>query len=270
MNKNYCYLNGEFLLYQDMNLHISDLQFQRGYGIFDFFRCRNGEIPWLGDYTERLFNSMLLSGIESPMDKAEFTSLIHELQRKNGNENVAFKVLVTGGYSDTLESVSGNANFIILSVPWRKPAPEAYTNGVNLITSKYVRPDPEIKTLFYFNLLKLHRKMQDHQAVDVLYHNEHITEASRANVFFVKNGSIYTPASNILKGVTRKQILGMFDEIKLADIAFDQLHDFDEMFLCSTSRDINPVISVDGKRIGNGKPGKVTKDFLEAFRAKGW
>ena len=267
---NYCYLNGDFLLYKDLKLHISDLQFQRGYGIFDFFRCRMGEFPWLEDYTDRLFNSIRLAGIDTEMDKAEFTSIIHELQEKNGDENGAFKVMITGGYSDSLESVTGSANVIILNVPWRRPAPETFEKGIKLITCRYSRPDPEIKSLFYFNLIKLRHQMQKFGAVDVLYHEDIITEASRANVFLVKNGTVYTPVSNILKGVTRKQILGLFGEIKQEDIAFDTLYEYDEIFISSTTRDISPVVAVDGRKIGSGKPGKITKELITAFNKKGW
>jgi branched-subunit amino acid aminotransferase/4-amino-4-deoxychorismate lyase len=265
-----CYLNGEILLYKDCSLHISDLLIQRGYGLFDFFRCREGRIYWLDDYTDRLFNSLSLSGIELSMSKKEFTSIINDLQQKNGDDNGAFKVIVTGGYSDNLESVSGSANLIILNVPWKRPASETFKNGVHLISCEYTRPDPEIKTLNYFNLLKLHRKMREFDAADVLYHSAWITEASRANVFFVEGDSIFTPASNILKGITRKQVLGMTGDIRIEDIGIEHLYDFDEMFITSTSRDLTPVVSVEGRKIGNGKPGKVTKEIMASFRAKGW
>ncbi|MFC2080444.1 aminotransferase class IV [Bacteroidota bacterium] len=267
---NYCYLNGKMLSFNDCSIHISDLLFQRGYGVFDFFRCRNGNIYWLDDYTDRLFNSLKHSGIETGIDRQEFVSIIYDLQQKNGDENGAFKVIVTGGYSQNLESVTGNANFIVLNVPWRKPAPETFENGIHLITSEYVRQDPEIKTLYYFNLLRLQKKLKEFGAVDVLYHTDMITEASRANAFFVKDGTIFTPAVNILKGVTRKQVLGMFGDIHIEDIEVDRLYKFDEIFITSTSRDITPVVSVDGKKIGNGSPGKVTIDIMAAFRAKGW
>ncbi len=266
----YCYLNEKILPYDQCRLHISDLLLQRGYGIFDFFRSRNGEIAWLDDYTDRLFNSVRLSGIEVNMDRQEFHSIVNELQEKNGDENGAFKVIVTGGYSDTLETVTGSANILLLNVPWRRPSQATFEDGVNLISCEYIRQDPEIKTLYYFNLLRLHKKMKEFDAVDVLYHSDKISEASRANAFFVKAGIVYTPESNILKGVTRKQILGMHNEIRIEDIAFDQLFEFDEMFITSTSRDISPVVSVDGRKIGKGKPGKITKDLLAEFRAKGW
>lgn len=270
MNRsNFCYLNGDLIRYEDLHLHVSDLLFQRGYGIFDFFRSREGSIPWLDDYVERLFASLELSAIEADLDREQFTSIIHTLQQKNGLANGAFKVIVTGGYSDNLESVTGPANVVILNLAWTKHPEETFEQGVSLIRDRYVRPHPEVKTLYYFNTLKLQKKLRKYGAVDVMFHTDRISEASRANLFFVKGGKVSTPASDILKGITRKQVLSMFGEIVVEDIEADRLYDFDEMFLTCTSRDVTPVVSVEGQKIGNGRPGPITREIQALFHAKG-
>ncbi len=87
---NYSYFNGDLVPYTDLNLHISDLLFQRGYGVFDFFRSREGSIPWLDDYLDRLYTSLEISGIEVDLDRAQFASVLHELQQRNGLDNGAF------------------------------------------------------------------------------------------------------------------------------------------------------------------------------------
>ena len=79
-----CYFNGQLLPYQDLHLHVSDLLFQRGYGIFDFFRSREGKIPWLGDYVERLYRSIKLADIDVDLLPEDFRSVIQELQTRNG------------------------------------------------------------------------------------------------------------------------------------------------------------------------------------------
>ena len=266
----YCYFNGELLRYEDATLHISDLAFQRGYGVFDFFRSREGSIPWFEDYIERLFKSMNLAGIEADMDRETFRSIIRTLQERNNLENGAFKVIVTGGYSDNLESVSGPANVLIMNIPWIRPSRETYEKGVNLISENFVRPNPEIKTLYYLNTLRLQKKLKEYHAVDVAFHTDSISEASRANLFFVKKGKIQTPSSNILNGITRKQVLALSPDISIADIPAKSLFDFDEMFMTSTSRDITPVVQVDGKAIGKGIPGPVTRDLQAIFKSKAW
>ena len=267
---NYCYFNGDLVRFQDLQLHVTDLLFQRGFGVFDFFRCRNGSFLWLEDYLDRLYTSLELSGIEMYMDREQFTSIIHDLQKRNGMLNGAFKVIVSGGYSDNLESVTTKPNIVILNVAWKRPPKETFEQGVRLIRDRYVRPNPEVKTLYYYNRLKLQNKLREYDAVDVLYHTDIISEASRSNLFFIKNGHVYTPASNILKGITRKQVLSLFGEIKVEDIEADRLYDFDEMFLTSTSNDVSPVVSVEGKMIGNGTPGPITREIQAAFWAMGW
>ena len=267
---NYCYFNGDLVHFQDIQLHVTDLLFQRGYGVFDFFRCRNGNFLWLEDYMDRLYTSLDLSGIDMYLDREQFKSVINNLQQKNGLPNGAFKVIVSGGYSDNLESVTAKPNIIILNVAWNKPSEKTIEQGVHLIRDRYVRPNPEVKTLYYYNRLRLQNKLREYGAVDVMYHMDTISEASRCNLFFIRNGHVYTPASNILKGITRKKVLSLFSEIKVEDIEADRLYDFDEMFLTSTSNDVTPVVSVEGRKIGRGTPGPITRDIQAAFGAQGW
>jgi branched-subunit amino acid aminotransferase/4-amino-4-deoxychorismate lyase len=266
----YCYFNGDLLDFQELKLHVSDLQFQRGYGIFDFFRSREGQIPWLDDYVERLYKSLDLSDIRVDLDREQFKTVVDDLQQKNKLDNGAFKVIVSGGYSDNLEIATGTANLVILNIPWNKPPEENYKKGVQLIRDEFVRPNPEIKTLYYFNTLRLQKKLREYKAVDVMYHSHRISEASRANLFFVKGEQVVTPASDILKGITRGKVLSLFPEIRVEDIETGQLYGFDEMFMTSTTRDVTPVVAVEGKQIGKGEPGPITRKIQAAFRAKGW
>ncbi len=267
---NYCYFNGDLVRYGDLFVHVSDLQIQRGYGIFDFFRIRNGSIPWLGDYIDRIFSSLDLAGIHVGPNKDQFREIILHLLEKNGMENGAFKVIASGGYSETLSSVTGPSNLLILNVNWEKPPDHTFEMGVHLIRERFVRPNPLIKTLYYFNTLRLQKQIEEAGAVDVMFHTETITEASRANLFFVKKGRISTPGSQILRGITRKQVLSLFEEVRVEEIENSRLFGFDEIFMTATSRDITPVVKVDGQKIGTGVPGPVTREVQELFRSKGW
>ena len=104
--------------------------------------------------------------------------------------------------------------------------------------------------------------------MDVLYYTDYLSEASRANVFFVKDGRIITPAENILKGITRKYILELDSSISVENIEAKSIYDFDEVFLTSTSRDITPVVSIDGRKIGDGKRGVFTRELQVLFKEK--
>jgi len=219
----------------------------------------------LEDYCDRLFNSTKLAGIELETNRNTFRSIILELQNKNGLENGAFKVIVSGGYSDTLDSVTGSSNLMILNVPWNKPPLSTFEEGVFLISSNYIRPHAEIKTLNYFNTLSLRKRMAEFRAADVLLYGKYVSEASRANLFFVKNGEIVTPGKDILHGITRKQVLKMVPGIRIENVEAETMYDFDEIFMTSTSRDVTPVVRIDGIKIGNGRPGKITRDVMNLF-----
>ena len=224
-------------------------------------------IPWLEDYVERLYRSLKLADIEVDLHRKEFISIIRELQEKNDLNNGAYKVIVSGGYSDNLETAGSKANMVILSLAWNRPEPETYSKGVGLISETFVRPNPEIKTLYYFNTLRLQKKLRKYNAVDVMFHSRSISEASRANLFFVKGDQVITPASDILKGITRKRVLTLFPDIQVKDIDADLLYDVDEIFMTSTTRDVTPVVAVEGRKIGSGVPGPVTKEIQSAFFA---
>lgn len=263
------YLNGAFMPYAECRLHVSDLQLQRGYGIFDFFRVRKGEIPYLEDYTGRLFSSMRFSGMEQPFSKAEFHGIIGELKRKNEQDfdgvQHAFKVLVTGGFSGDLASVSGPPNVLILQVPWTPPPPSLKEEGLRLVTDRFQRPNPQVKSMYYFNSLRLARRMKEEGALEVLYHTDLFSECSRSSVFFVKGGEVFSTRRHILEGITRRQLMRRFPEIGERDVPSDELFGMDELFITSTSMDVAPVVAVDGKAIGKGLPGKVTREIQQAF-----
>ena len=267
---NYCYFNGDIVKYDDLSLHVSDLQFQRGYGVFDYFRRRNGTLQWIEDYLDRLFMSISLSGIRVTVDREELQSIIGQLEEINKLENDGFKIIVTGGFSSTMDSVTGPSTFLVIHGPWTRPPENTFSQGVHLIKTHYQRPNPEIKTLYYFTSLQLQEKLNHYKAVDVLYHTDQITEASRANIFLVKDGNIYTPASGILQGITRKRVIALAGNVRVEDIESRHLYEFDEAFLTSTSRDITPVISVEGRKIGNGTPGPLTREIQASFYASGW
>lgn len=264
---NLCYFNGKILPFKNCNLHISDLILQRGFGVFDFFRTRNEKIMWLDDYINRLFNSMAESNIDIELSKSDFKSIIFELQNKNGFKNSSYKAIISGGYSSNLESVPDVPNIIIINKPFVKPNESFYHNGTALITYNFARSHPEVKTLNYYESLRLHKKLKEFNAIDVLYHQNVISETSRANIFFIKNGKVFTPLNNILDGIIRKQILSISDAIKLDDISFEELFDFDEIFITSSSKDVMPIVNINGRKIKDGKVGPITKDFISEFES---
>lgn len=263
------YINGQFLPFEECKLHVSDLGFQRGYGIFDFFRAKGNHIIWKEDYFDRLFNSIDASDITIDLNTEKLEALCLDLQAQNNLDYSTFKVMVTGGLSSDLGTHQNKPSLIIIQNPFKGLEQSSYENGVNLISLEYQRPDPEIKTLNYYFSIRQHRKIKEFEALDVLFYTDQIRETGRSNFFGIKNGIIHTPKDKILKGITRKHVLELSKQgfsFQERDIFKDELFTFEEVFITGTTKFIVPVVKIDGKQIGKGIPGELTRKLIADFR----
>ena len=262
-----CYFNNRFVPYSEAHFHISDLGLQRGYSIFDYFLEMDGRIPFIDDYLDRFYISAKLLNLEVPLARDLLKEKIGYLLEQNKYGTSGIKLLLTGGYSEDLYSPS-YPNFLILNLPvhWRPGDPG---EGEKLLLLDYQRHLPEVKTTYYLPSIALLPKMKEKGAIEVLYHhNGLITETTRANFFLIKSGTLITASSGVLRGITRKYILrvakGMMPEEE-RDVRLEELWECDEAFITGTSKHVLPVIEVDGKMIGNGRPGEMTGEISRAF-----
>lgn len=262
-----CYLNDSFIDYNLAQFHVSDLGLQRGYSIFDYFIEIDGRIPFFDDYLDRFYTSAKLLNLEVPLSRELLKEKIRLLLQQNKMGTSGIKLLLTGGYSDDLYSPS-IPNFMILNLPVFH-LPGDFGEGVRLLLLDYKRHMPEVKTTYYLPSIALLSKMKEKGAIEVLYHhNGLISETTRANIFFIKNRTLITPASGVLRGITRKYVLQVAGEImpvEEKEVQLEELWDCDEAFITGTSKHVLPVIEVDGKMIGNGRPGVTTRDISDAF-----
>ena len=265
-----CYFNGEYLPYEQCNVHISDLGFQRGYGVFDFFRVRNGKAVHLDRYMKRLFNSIKDSGIQCNLSEESLKAIIRELRNINGYTNEGFKVIVSGGNALDCATYEGKATVVVLNFKFPDINHDnAVDKKASLVTYKYTRPEATIKSLNYYTSVKQQSRLKQFKAIDVLYYDSYITEASRSNIFFIKKNKLITPKQGILKGITRSIILDIAKdlfEVEITDIRIDDLHKFDEVFITSSGKDVTPIISIDGHEINNGIVGEKTQFIMKAHQ----
>lgn len=263
-----CYINNRFLPYDDARIHISDLGLQRGYGIFDYFLEMDGKVPFLEDYLDRFYRSADHTGLDVPLEREMLKEKIFWLIGQNGFRNSGIKLVLTGGYSDDLYTPSSVTNFMILNLPVTHQ-PGEFGEGVKLILLDYVRYMPEVKTTFYFPSIILFPKMKAAGAIEVLYHhNGLISETTRANIFLVKDGRLATPSPGVLKGITRKYVLGVAKDllpVEEREVRLEELWESDEVFITGTSKHLIPVVEIEGRIIGNGKPGEWTGVISHAF-----
>jgi len=264
----YAYLNGSIVEQDQVKLHVSDLGFQRGYSIFDYFAVLDGKIHWKEDYFERFYNSANLADLDVPLDEAQLESAIKELINKNESPDSYIKLLLTGGYADNGFSYV-KSNLVILNYERKPKDMSLYDNGANLISAYYQRSIPEIKTTDYFMSASMHRKRKEFNAVDVLYYIDGIvSEASRANFYIIRDEEIFTPDNDILMGVTRKNFINKIEKhymVNQQNVYLDDIWDADGAFITSTTKGVMPIVNIDGDDIAGGKVGDICKDIMSIF-----
>jgi len=269
------YLNNKFIEDDQAFLHVSDLSIQRGYGIFDFLRTMDGAPLFMDDHLDRFYASADAMHLPVKKSREELSSVIHELIKRSSLSEAGIRITLTGGYSTDSYQIA-EPNLVITCNPVKISTQNDFEKGVSIITHEYQRELPHVKSINYLMAVWLQPLLKDKQADDLLYHrNNIITEFPRSNVFIVTAGNkLVTPARNVLKGITRKNILSLAKEIAQVeerDIIVEELSDAPEVFLTATTKKIMPVIRINNKMVGNGKPGTVTtklyKKFLELERS---
>jgi branched-chain amino acid aminotransferase len=267
----YVFLNNSFVEQENATLHISDLAIQRGYGVFDFFRLREGILLYVEDHLHRLMHSAGIMHLQSPYSINQMHQILRELVTKNDIPNAGIRIILTGGYSpDAYEPTT--PNFLIVQSPLQiddNPEPKK----VNIITHEFVRDLPEAKTINYSMGIWLLNKIKEQNAQDVLYHqNGVVSEFPRSNFFIVTQKSeIITPAANALKGITRQRVLELRNEgfdVKEGKITLQDIAQAKEVFLTSSTKRIQAVVQIDGKKIGEGKPAPITTELLSRLIEK--
>lgn len=269
MSEIYVSLNSALVKYESASLHISDLSIQRGFGIFDFLKTINGVPVFIDDYLDRFFNSIKEMSMDINFNRETLLNNINSLMAKNQIPDSGIKIILTGGYSED-GYTSTQPNLLIIQTPF-KLNPDNFNHGINLVSFAHQRQLPSVKTIDYLQAIRLNKFIKENNAQDVLYHNNgQICECPRANIFVVIGRKIITPKTNILKGITRKRILEMQIEgyeIVESDINMKEISSFDEAFVCSSTKNILPVFSIDNHTINQGIIGHITLKLNEKLNA---
>lgn len=259
-------VNNTFLPAETASVLITDLAIQRGYGIFDFFKTVDGRPIFIEDHLDRFYNSAAAMRLPVDLSREELKALLLELIQKNGIADSGIRITLTGGYSPDGYAIA-KPNMIITQVPLVL-SKQINTQGISLITHPHQRQLSHAKTLDYLMAVWLQPTIAEKGADDVLYHhNGIVSECPRANFFIVdQNGRLVTTRENLLKGVIRKHVLATAQDIDLLadrDITLDDLKTCKEAFITSSTKNILPVTKIDGRVIGDGIAGPVSKLLSE-------
>lgn len=263
------YFNNQFLENDKAYLHVSDLSVQRGYGVFDFFRTVNGIPLFMDDHLDRFYTSAEAMHLPMRKNKEELASIIHELLNRSVLSEAGIRIMLTGGYSaDSYHPAE--PNLILTCNPVKTSARSDFEKGFSIITHEHQRELPHVKSINYLMAVWLQPLLKEKKADDLLYFkNNIITEFPRSNVFIITAGNtLVTPAHNILKGITRKNVLSIAAKmmpVEERDITVNELLNASEVFLTATTKKIIPIVKINDQVIGDGKPGTVTSALYQKF-----
>lgn len=278
----YIYLNDGFVPRQEAKISVFDHGLMYGDGVFETLRSYNGNIFRLDDHLDRLFSSAKLINLAIPQKKGDLKEILNQSLRVNRLKEAYIRISVTRGEGDIgLDpDLCKNPTIIVISKPFVPYQEGLYGEGISLIVSMVRRIpqealDPAIKSLNFLNNIMARIDSKKEQAFDALMLNMRgcVTETTTANIFMARGGDIITPPSSagILKGVTRSTVIylsqGIGIKVSEEDLLPSDLYMADEVFLTSTSMEVMPVVMIDGKRVGDGRPGRITKRILQGFRS---
>ncbi len=260
-------VDGQYV--DEVALSIHDLGFLRGYGVFDYLRTYKGRPFHLQEHLQRLAYSAKEIGLQLPYSFSQITYWIENLLHKMSGAESSIKIILTAGDSPDHFFPQGPCRFIILVYPLVTPKSALYTQGVHAITLNTARPLPKVKSLYY--VPGVYALAQNRQATEALYLGEkkEILEGTTSNFFsFTKAGLHTADEDNVIFGITRAVVLRLANDlfpVLHAPVFYQNISLIEEAFITSSSREILPVISIDGIPIGKGIVGERTKQLMRSF-----
>lgn len=274
------YLNGEFVPEEEAKVSVFDHGLLYGDGVFEGIRAYNGRVFRLREHLDRLYDSARSINLDIGLSKEEMLEVVLETVRRNRLRDAYIRLVVARGSGDLgLDPRKCKRPTIFCIAAHIELYPkELYEKGLELVTVATRRNLPEainprIKSLNYLNniLAKIEATLAGASEGLMLNQEGYVAEATGDNIFLVKNGVLITPPPyvGILEGITRNAVMELAArqgiEVREAVFTRHDVYTADECFLTGTAAEIIPVVKLDGRPIGQGRPGPVTKGLMRAF-----
>ena len=275
------YLNGTFVDESKAVVSVFDHGLLYGDGVFEGIRSYDGLVFKLREHIDRLFESAHTIMLKIPMSKAELIDVVKQSLRVNRLHDAYIRLVVTRGEGDLgLDPRKcGRPTVFAIADKIELYPKKLYEQGLELITVATQRNvpealNPQIKSLNYLNniLAKIEAITAGFEEAIMLSHSGYVTECTGENIFIVKGKQLLTPPPyiGVLRGITRQTVMELAAKQRLAVreelLTRHDLFNADEVFLTGTAAEIVPVVKIDGRVIGSGKPGPTTKKLQQAFR----
>ncbi len=274
------FLSGKLVDKEQAMVSVFDHGLLYGDGVFEGIRVYGGKVFLLDEHIDRLYESALAIRLLIPMSPAQMVQATLDTVAANGIGDGYIRLVVTRGAGSLGLDIrkTSNPQVIIIADTITLYPKEIYENGMNLITASTMRNHPaalpaRIKSLNYLNNILAKIEGTDAGTVEALMlnHKGEVAECTGDNIFILKNGVLKTPSpdAGILEGITRNAVLRLAREAGIptqeTTLIRHDLYVADEMFLTGTAAEVVPVVSLDGRLIGDGKPGPITRRLLELF-----
>lgn len=274
------YISGRFYDKEDAKVSVFDHGLLYGDGVFEGIRSYGGRVFRLDEHLDRLWDSAKAIWLKIPMTKEAMGQAIYETLKLNGISDGYIRLVVTRG-AGTLgldPNRTSDPQVIIIADKIALYPPEMYENGLQIVTVSVVRNhaaalSPRIKSLNYLNNILAKIEGLNAGCVEALMLNTkgEVAECTGDNIFLVRGGELLTPPleAGILEGITRQAMIDIARRAKMTvreiPLTKHDVYIADECFLTGTAAEVIPVVKVDDREIGTGKPGPVTRDLREQF-----
>ena len=274
------YLNGKFVDRAQATVSIFDHGLLYGDGVFEGIRSYGGRVFKLKEHIDRLYESAHTIMLTIPYTKPELVDIVKQSLRVNKLRDAYIRLVVTRGEGDLgldPRKCARPTVFVIADRIELYPK-KLYERGLELITVATQRNvpealNPQIKSLNYLNniLAKIEAITAGYEEAIMLSASGYVTECTGENIFIVKKKTLLTPPPyiGVLRGITRQTVMDLASGLRL-DVREELLTRYDlfnaeECFLTGTAAEIVPVVKIDGRVIGSGKPGPATAKLRKAF-----
>jgi branched-chain amino acid aminotransferase len=274
------YLDGTFVPEEEAKISVFDHGLLYGDGVFEGIRAYNGRVFKLDEHLQRLYDSAKTIDLTVPLTIEEFKEVILETLRKNNLRDAYIRPIVTRGRGDLgLDPRKcPKASIICIAVEWGAMYGDLYEKGLKAVTVGVRRNPaeslpPNVKSLNYLNniLAKIEANYKGGDEAIFFDTNGYISEGSGDNIFVVKNGILITPPTlNNLRGITRQVTIEIAESMGIAikeqNIGYFDIYSADEVIVTGTAAEVAPITLIDGRVIGTGKPGPITRQLMVAFK----
>jgi branched-chain amino acid aminotransferase len=276
------FIDGKFCNERDAKVSVFDHGLLYGDGIFEGIRAYNGRVFRLKEHLDRLYYSAKAILLTIPMSREKIAAAVIESCRQNKIRNGYIRLVVTRGVGTLGLNPNSckNPSVIVIAHKIQVYPPELYARGMAIVTVPTVRNlhsalNPAIKSLNYLNniLAKIEANNAGVEEAVLLNSEGFVSECTADNIFIIKQNKLFTPplSAGALYGITRGVVMELAREsgieVSEPNLTRYDLFNADECFLTGTGAEIMPIVKIDGRVIGSGKPGPLTKKLVGEYHS---